>query len=397
MGSDFNLLPGIQLTSIFYDTDDANAGIFPQAVVRKASDNSVEATVNLSAISGQDGTYSGTFTPSAEGEFNIRITPFKTSSHTTRHESYGIANSKLQVKNIVSGAVTGQPALGFISDDLTKFADKFVRLLMRFKMGDDRTFKQQIESKSEFDVANDIVKTNLVIPDAIDTRPELEKQNKILSQIHAMVSGREKLFNNLHIAIVQSQKILSGSIGNIPTTDLHPLIEKFEIISEELKGLKDNGIQELGVSMEEKINKVKELIPQDKTGEVLKQIGKVGERVGDKSFLDVMAFKNIVNTLKELKTLSNDVISKIGQNSTQSKEIKVILGNMATSKDVTTASVSIINRLISETDILESLIQAGNQKNAERHLSLVNTFRGMLGGLLGDIKKEPNKEDEFFR
>jgi len=339
-GSYYQVEPGETL-KLFWQSSDKTSTLYPQATIKDASGTTI-ATVNLSHS--VNGLYTGTTTLSSTGNYTAQIIVYTDAGYTTESGVDAVVTDSIcatySFKPIFGGAPTG----------ITKEEIEAIRKPLEEMIKElERKLRDELKKKSEFDPKEDLVKTDIKIPQ-INLREIKDELNKLLLEIR---NKKEiKVAQKDYSSQLKKIEALIGSI-KIPEVNLLPLLESINNIQfpkDEILNLK-NLVLSSGKELSGNING----LPFDEI----------------KSKLDQKA--------KKLKEIS-DKIAQIDGEQIKNKDIKQFgLLLLETKMYLTT---------------IEKMLEVLNTQEDKRFKELKNLLIGIM--YLKQLPKEENSNEEIL-
>lgn len=325
----------LSFQSLFRDTT-----LYPQAKVYKSGSDTVDSTVNLSHIASSNGFYRGDFTPSEETEYDIIITPYTDSGYTTVSGNEGPATIKIIAKDIISQPKgTVSMGGGMLEGDIESIIEKTAKEVWKIKFDNGKTAKEELMSKSEFNVEEDIVKTDIPPLDFSSLKEFLDEK------VITIESSNKKLLDSRFEALA---KAINEGFGDIPQFNDKNIVQSIKDIRSSLQADIANGTKGLETLLFERFKEIIRAIPKKEKPQVLFNIEEINKRF---------------NTLEQ--NLSTNT-STILQEAKKEPNLKPILKEQEVIKDQLSAFARLINTFSQsqgkiKEDILEEIVKLLNQ------------------------------------
>src|SRR3990167_7538444 len=143
--------------------------LFPQIKVLDSA-GAVNATVNLSANATLAYVYEGSWTPEAEGEYRAYCTIYPTAvdrtAGTNAREDLSSTSETIRVRKIPTEL---RPTFGGTGGadikDIKKAIKDAIVDFWKIKLGNNKTAEDTLITRSDFNAKDDLVKTDVVIPE----------------------------------------------------------------------------------------------------------------------------------------------------------------------------------------------------------------------------------------
>ena len=199
--------------------------LFPQIKVLDSA-GAVNATVNLSANATLAYVYEGSWTPEAEGEYRAYCTIYPTAvdrtAGTNAREDLSSTSETIRVRKIPTEL---RPTFGGTGGadikDIKKAIKDAIVDFWKIKLGNNKTAEDTLITRSDFNAKDDLVKTDVVIPEF----PLKDLKNFITEEI-----SDSAMDNNKFISAFVKNKIDNYKIN----------LERLEIIANNNNQLTDN-------------------------------------------------------------------------------------------------------------------------------------------------------------
>lgn len=383
MGSDFKLVPGVQTTYITVDSGDQESGLFPQTKVYNSSDT-VVATVNLTAVVGSPGLYSGSWTPTLEGEYLERTIFYADSGHTTVQEAYGFTNSKVTVKTLVSQSAGGGGGMmvGVSREEMDDIAEK----VWAYKLGKLKA-SQVLLNKSEFNPATEIVNAGITMDMIEESLVRHDKYETIKKDLKASITLLTKTISSDGDATRREVQGIDLAV------DLKPVLSKFDALISLYKGLEEykpwilqirqsvSSLQEATsaiqsqseegfkeVSLTKSAALSREFVPDIK--EALQGVLNAVEAIPEKTTKPVI---DLVQKVSERVKLAHESLENGLKNKTESKDLKPI----ALYVQQLRAEIGVLEQML---EVMYSQGRSTSMKSNEEWLQKIGSMEKVLKG-----------------
>ena len=332
----FRLASAGETVRLSWRTNDGNNSLFPQAVIVDDT-GTIVATKNLSVISvaGVAGAYEVSYTPATNGEFNIYYSVYTSSANRTAQTPVSeLYEGNTEVLKVRSFPVFGNTAsVGGLSDDDLKPVIEAIKKINVWSqsLASGRTAEQELLAKSEFNPQEEIVKTDIEIPE-VNLAPlknqliDLEKKIPLLSQIKGEIAKIKEWIpedkspevtsriDSLQVIIQDIQPLLKEANNIEAISVLGTLLSETKEMIGSISNAKEilEGTQTVVASIEilkssvESIGSISSL--EEKFSQVNENINKVEKNLGTINIQDRELLEKLIGQLKEMmKKISVDI------------------------------------------------------------------------------------------
>ena len=362
MTSNFVWIQPGDTISLAFLVDDETTGLYPQAKIYDSSDT-LYTTINLTSPSTIDGLYTGDFTPGTSGYYYIIYIPYTDSGHTIVDTDHDKSTEVIFVKHLPQSSfapvITSE---GLTEKNLDVLKKLIPEAVWQYQFPNDRTAKEELIAKSEFDFKKDKI---LVAYDiAKDTK-------EIISSIAKVSSGIIKnLANEKDDKKVIDEFVKLSKLVKSNKLDISPLYNEINILKlgfdKIIQEIKDNkidlsGLNELNDKLSNHSKMVLEAIkciPEPEKMEmpdfkeiednIIKQISNIKIEKSKDYTIELKDLKNKIQTLENLKLLIDQLVNYVNsQNNNLLIVLDKIVGKLdKMDNDIKNSQLQIANLIV---------------------------------------------------